>query len=1512
LGYLVANCVEHQTRAGEAGGIEVVISALRGHPNSAAVLEHAVEALGQLVANNHQENQTLAKSAGGIEAVIIALHQHPDNEVLQKNAVSTLGSLVINNVENQLHAGRTNGIQAVIFALKTHLRCEAVLEEATEALRHLVACNVENQELAREQGAIATAVAVLRRHRKNEGVQIRALLALTELVAGNPLNQEMAGEAGAIKAVQVALNGHPASDLVQEHACESLGHLVAKNQVNQNIAREAGLIETVVHTALEQHPAIVAVQTQASAALAMLVAYNPENQRLAGEVGGVEVVTAGLKRHLESDRVPEHASQALSYLVFNNRENQILARKAGAIEAVILVLRQHAANDAMQMRTLETLRNLVIGNHENTRVGVSAGGIEEVVAALRQSPESEQGGSLRSQTVPSEIMGTVSNKDYQKLAREAGLIEAAIEALKQPRTQQAKAKVILSKINVYPTAKLLTALRDTVAGCFENQRLAALSGAVQVVLDMIRSDIGIEVVQEHAAKTMTALVGENAANQRRAKGANAGEIFEQAQAAHPDSLEVQEAIASALEALRSGETFRDRIMHTEYGRRHSCPVSIADTAMRGVTLGQLLELQDFVQDTLRTHDLVESGHGHDSSSKKRSVTWESLDMYQVRDHFVLPLTRASRSSFVEVVAQNRQPPMWMISHWWGTPFPFTMRMLQLQSRSRHSHDTSSVTYWCCAFANNQNTYDSEVLDEGDILRSPFARAMLSQSCMGTVLLCDTEVTPLLRTWCVFEAHVTQLLRCGKLSDRTDKKRYFLDILAPVVHQDLDQSDNLDLDNVTITMLQDAVGGSWNEVSDTPGVFFPLNIAHLGVGVDVRQAETSLETDKAAILNFLTQGKTSKEAPPVAHPAYRELNEFVHTVFASAELYRVASEQPQDCMEAASKLICMRADVNSFVRQGNTPLFAAAGADPAGNAVTDAAAQRDLVELLLTARADVNRANSCLKTVLDCSQSLSEDARGLLLKHGAKTFVDAAPDLERNANHQLSQILAMGFSSEQQAFVGGDAGTKLTAAAARCLQVVATSILKLYYWAPCRMMIQTGAKRHQAQLAGERARSVMLELESAGCKNNFDVSFGAQRALISLTLTIAKQPLVPAGAEALILPSPDALVIAPPAALLPPASKAGTLTRISPPSVLTGVDPRVSSNAWQPRGPKVLLALRSTPDRLPPVDFRSPGRRPENDALAVRREPDAIGIRDVPTRGISNDGATDVLENSLTSNNSSLCEVGEALRGNPWPNMGSGTDDRSDRPGTRQDKRRPDVSGSRCMAWDSQQASGVGGTATQAGRKLHNSASSSGGFATASTLTAPEGSPQLSERGSMPSESSTPHHGAPADLDTLAGDRWFQTSIRCSLSQPNLHLPSDRPRRQDLQANNPKVGAAPSGTANFFDFERTTQAAPASSGRPGRNRKAATDEIAQSEDGRPPTRCGRRPGRNSVEKHYSLEKCPAGLAGRTSLPVSDTEQPSEMHHPPEDALMSLSRQHSLPLLHGPSRATRTFRVSDLME
>jgi len=453
------------------------------------------------------------------------------------------------------------------------------------------------------------------------------------------------------------------------------------------------------------------------------------------------------------------------------------------------------------------------------------------------------------------------------------------------------------------------------------------------------------------------------------------------------------------------------------------------------------------------------------------------------------------------------------------------------------------------------------------------------------------VTPMSRVWCIFEAHITQQLRHGLLLEKTEKRRYFLDVVAPVFQSKEGSG------AVTMTMLQDAVWGCWNEIAEKGGVFFPLHVARIGVKVDIKQGAASYENDRRSILNYIAQGYASRDPPPNEHPKYEELNHFVHSVFASAELYRLALEQPKNCLEEVRALLHHHADVNSFVRNGNTPLFAAAGVDAAASLV-DESKRCELIRELLRARADVNHANADMMTLMDYSAEVSRETCALLMQQGAKPFSEAAPTIEQDMNAKLSRLLRVGFSSEKQAFIGGDAGTKLSPAAQRSLESAAAAVLKLYRTAPCKICLQTSAGRHQVHLAEARAMSVRATLVSAGCHNAFYLESGTQDALLSLTIRVISRPTlgIPCRSSTSSLPSPH---LSRAACSSAPSQSVGSKIfaqglRNSTP--LLAFHAGADKKAWAPS--RQITSLRELDTGALPSEEATPNGRPPNVAQAV--------------------------------------------------------------------------------------------------------------------------------------------------------------------------------------------------------------------------------------------------------------------------------------------------------------------------
>lgn len=432
----------------------------------------------------------------------------------------------------------------------------------------------------------------------------------------------------------------------------------------------------------------------------------------------------------------------------------------------------------------------------------------------------------------------------------------------------------------------------------------------------------------------------------------------------------------------------------------------------------------------------------------------------------------------------------MVSHAWSTPYANTLRMLGLHSKSRFEERALDTLYWCCTMANNQ--HDLSELAQTDVLKSPFARVLVSENCMGTILLSDETVTPLARVWCVFEVHLTSALKHGRLPG-CHKSLHFLDVACSLPRVD-DETDP------PAAMLQDGLGGNWIELSDPPGVFFPLEVARFGTQVDIATAKASQERDKRTILNYVSSKTVDAEGvPPETHQSYDDLNKFVHSVFGSAELYRLASERPPNYKKEMAKLLEDRADPNLCVRNGNTPLLAAMGADKEkGNEAVQGVELTEVLELLLSGRADPNCVNSQCATALDCAVGLSDEAASLLTRHGAQKFSECAVVHQIRLNHMLELLCQKAFGAGENDVFGGSGGGGCGSILKRKPELAlqqAAVLVKRYPKAQVIIGVLT-SRMDKFRLRGSRVQS---ELKGAGCKNEMEVVMTEDGPWVSLSL-----------------------------------------------------------------------------------------------------------------------------------------------------------------------------------------------------------------------------------------------------------------------------------------------------------------------------------------------------------------------------------------------------------------------------
>jgi hypothetical protein len=171
-------------------------------------------------------------------------------------------------------------------------------------------------------------------------------------------------------------------------------------------------------------------------------------------------------------------------------------------------------------------------------------------------------------------------------------------------------------------------------------------------------------------------------------------------------------------------------------------------------------------------------------------------MYYVCPNIIIPLTQPKKLSYSELAGPRNLD--WFVSHFWGIPFAEFCRTIQKHSLGEgdaiaaHESDMNikngldrcveanaaaseglrgsimpnpsfsdngraETAYWICTFSNNQFELGKELGTKWD--ESSFYKALNSGLVKGTLMILDLDVSPLKRSWCIFE-----LLQTFQLSE----------------------------------------------------------------------------------------------------------------------------------------------------------------------------------------------------------------------------------------------------------------------------------------------------------------------------------------------------------------------------------------------------------------------------------------------------------------------------------------------------------------------------------------------------------------------------------------------------------------------------------------------------------------------------------------------------------------------------------------------------------------------------
>ncbi|CAJ1418685.1 unnamed protein product [Effrenium voratum] len=254
-------------------------------------------------------------------------------------------------------------------------------------------------------------------------------------------------------------------------------------------------------------------------------------------------------------------------------------------------------------------------------------------------------------------------------------------------------------------------------------------------------------------------------------------------------------------------------------------------------------------------------------------------------------------------------------------------------------------YWICTFANNQ--HDLEELNTSDLLETPFVRAIMSQTCQGTVMLMNENAEPFRRTWCTLENFIS--------TQHVKKKSSIHHFEVAAVVQEGRQKITVGEQQVRVPRCPALLQRGDNEEGfidkvDFEGAWFPNEVACSGVKVDIATANASNEDDDKCNILRLIIGETDPSKmpqPPAQHDKYDEVNCAIHRVFAPMAMHDAAQDgNVQEVERLLSAGLVDLAGKPTRNSAGETPLFAAC-----------ANGRAQMVQLLLEKRADPNLTKS---------------------------------------------------------------------------------------------------------------------------------------------------------------------------------------------------------------------------------------------------------------------------------------------------------------------------------------------------------------------------------------------------------------------------------------------------------------------------------------------------------------------------------------------------------------------------
>jgi hypothetical protein len=169
-----------QDAIGQCEGIDAILEAMTEHRRVLAVQDAAASALRSLTWA--EGNRKTMLRHGAIQDLVEAMRLHPGSALLQEHAVGTIAHTVFGSEDGRKVCGRVGGVQAIVKAMQTYPDAVSLQAQCCLALRNLSWQCKENHVLMQEHDADDQIMMAMIRFPRIPGVQDQALAAISNLM----------------------------------------------------------------------------------------------------------------------------------------------------------------------------------------------------------------------------------------------------------------------------------------------------------------------------------------------------------------------------------------------------------------------------------------------------------------------------------------------------------------------------------------------------------------------------------------------------------------------------------------------------------------------------------------------------------------------------------------------------------------------------------------------------------------------------------------------------------------------------------------------------------------------------------------------------------------------------------------------------------------------------------------------------------------------------------------------------------------------------------------------------------------------------------------------------------------------------------------------------------------------------------------------------------------------------------------------------------------------------------